>query len=278
METKYIETFGGLFKGPRITTFFESQNKVATSFAARVFANCDRLEETVIFGENTIETIGIGDGVTARSVKTLDNHGNPVNTYFESTVISNGKIFTTTASVEKVELPSRESVSKIIYMDSVVPSKKPIKYGEEEYVTTETGEIIFDNKTQSAIVTARTRNKREQGATHTFVSSAITLENGLTETIMNPVMPDGFAPSVLTGVMSFRNQLAKTPHSIGVYHNEGDFSPLSELSNRPIFDSANFEGASILESGERVVNPGEIAFTYINGDSIAAKLAEESAQ
>lgn len=278
METKYIESFSDLFKGRKLTTFFESQNKVATSLANRVFANTEKLEETVIFGENTIETIGVGAGVTARVVKTLDIHGDPVNTYYESTVVANGKVFTSTASVEKVELPGRESVSKIIYTDSSVPTGNATRYGSEEYVTTETGEIIFDNNTQSAIVTARTRTKREQGSTHTFVSSAITLENGLTETIMNPVMPDGYAPSVLMGALPFRNQLARTPHSIGVYHNEGDFNPLAELANRPIFDSATFEGASVLENGERVVNPGEIAFTYINADSIAAKLSEDSAQ
>ena len=278
MDKKYITSFGEFFKGPKITTFFDSNHALAVSLDKRVFANTDRLEETVLFGENTIETMGVGDGVTVRTVKTLDNHGKPVNIYFESTVVANGKVFTSTASAESINLSGRESVSKIIYTDSVVPTGNAAKLGQEEYITNETGEIIFDNNTQSAIVTARTRNKREQGTTHAFVSSAITLENGLTETIMNPVMPDGFAPSVLMGVVPFRNQLARTPHSIGVYHSEGDFNPLSEVINRPIFDSVNFEGAEVLENGERVVNPGEIAFSYINADSIAAKLAEEDAQ
>ena len=267
MEKEIVSSFDGLFKSESVSSFFSTNGRLTNSLNQRIFGQLHQIDANVFYGENTVELIAETDDVFVRTIETFNDSGKPVNTYLEAHVSYGDKVFVTSASAEKTSISGRNA-TKIVYSDYAM-KKGYARSREEETDIKENGEIVFDEDTKQPILTAIAKIKSNPARSNSFVASSITLENGVVETIVNPAAPNENIPPIDMGVMSFRDELASRSDSFRYYHSEGTYEILPGVDNRIIFDSKSYLGASVLENGERVVVPSEIATEFISDPNMS---------
>lgn len=267
MEKGIVSSFDDFFKSRGVSSFFDTNGRLTNSLNQRIFGQIHEIEANIYYGENTVELVGEAENVFVRTIETFNDSGKPVNTYFESHVSYGDKSFITTASAEKCFVAGRNA-TKILYSDYSM-KKGCARFSSEETDIKENGEIVFDEDTKQPILTAIAKIKSNPDHSHSFIASSVTLENGVVETIVNPAASNENIPAIDMGVMSFRDELASRADSFRYYHREGTYEILPGVDNRITFDSKSYLGASVLENGERVVVPSEIATEFITDPNMS---------